>query len=140
MTKKISVLAPTSLLLVLLVNSIASAEGQLLSRSQEEKVADKKFWIVNSIFIGSTILDVESTFYALDKCKTCREGNPIMRPFIEAGRPWSYAFFAVTDAGYVYCSYYFKKHDKYAWWLIPITGTVFHTVVGVRNIKIGLSF
>lgn len=107
----------------------------------QEKTADKKFWVVNGIFVASTIYDVESTFFVLGRCDTCREANPIIRPFVEMGRPATYIFISAADVVTVYGSYYLKKrgHDK-LWLIPPLVGIAGHGFVGTWNIKIALRF
>lgn len=107
---------------------------------QAQEVADRKFWTVNTMLIGSTIYDVESTYYALDKCQTCREGNPFMRPFVKAGKPWFYAVQGSIDAGVIYTSYKMKKNDKKLWWLLPVVMTATHSIAGTSNIRIAVRF
>lgn len=109
-------------------------------QTQKEKVLDKKFWTVNIIFVGSTIYDVESTFYALDKCHTYREGNPLMRPLVEAGRPWIYAVQGSIDAGVIYTSYKLKGNDSKLWWILPVALTAVHSIAGTHNIRIAIKF
>ena len=108
--------------------------------AQEKKTADKKFWIVNSVLVGSTIYDVESTFFALERCEFCLEGNPFMKPFVKAGRPGLYAVQGSIDAGIVYASYKLKKGGNKLWWLLPIAVTASHSIAGTSNIRIAVRF
>ena len=78
-----------------------------------QNVADNKFWIVNGVLIGTTVYDIESTYFALDRCETCYELNPIMRPFVEAGKPQLYAIQGSIDAGIIYVSYKMKKQEEW---------------------------
>ncbi len=106
-----------------------------------KSVADKKFWTVNTFLIGSTIYDMESTYFALDKCGNgCRERNPLMRPFVKAGRPALYAIQGSLDAGIIYASYKLKKEDKKLWWLLPVVVTAAHSVAGTHNVRIAIRF
>jgi len=107
---------------------------------QQKKTADKKFWIVNSLMIGSTIYDVESTYFALDRCKRCRESNPLIRPFIKAGRPAIYTVQGSIDVGAVYLDHKLKKKGNKLWWLLPVVLTVSHTAAGTHNVRIALRF
>lgn len=119
-------------LVFLLVTGIAEA--------QDQKTADKKFWAVGTFLVGSTIYDVESTYYALDKCPTCRERNPFMRPFVKAGKPWLYTVQGSIDAGVIYASYKTKKQAKKLWWLLPVVMTATHSIAGTNNIRIAIRF
>lgn len=108
-----------------------------------QDVADNKFWAVNSALIGATIYDVESTYFTLDRCKTCYELNPVMRPFVEAGRPSLYAVQGLIDAGVIFASYKMKKQDskfRKVWWVMPVAVTAGHLVAGTVNMKIAFRF
>lgn len=108
-----------------------------------QDVADKKFWIINSVLIGATVYDIESTYLALDRCETCYELNPIMRPFVEAGKPQLYAVQGLIDAGVIYVSYKMKKQDsklKKMWWLLPVAVTAGHLVAGTNNMRMAIRF
>ena len=114
-----------------------------VARAQEEEVADKKFWAVSTFLIGSTIYDIESTYFVLGKCKTCEEGNPIMRPFVKAGKPALYAAQGSIDAGVLYMSYKMKKGDtrfKKVWWLLPVAMAAGHMVAGTYNMRFAIRF
>ena len=104
------------------------------------KVADKKFWIVSTMLVGATIYDAESTYYALDKCRTCFEANPVMRPFVKSGRPSLYAVQSAINAGIIIYSYKMKKNDEKLWWLIPVVVASAHSIAGTHNIRIAISF
>ena len=114
--------------------------GTSLFAQEKKKTADKKFWIVNSIMIGSTVYDIESTYFALDRCKNCREYNPLMRLFVEAGRPAIYAIQGSIDAGVIYVSYKMKKKGHKLWYVLPAIVTVAHTIAGTHNIRIAVRF
>src|SRR3989344_4360324 len=110
---------------------------------QAQEVSDKKFWIINSILIGATVYDIESTYLALGRCETCYEFNPIMRPFVEAGKPQLYAVQGLIDAGVIYASYKMKKQDskfKKVWWVLPVAVTASHLAAGTNNIRIAIRF
>ncbi|MBI2068553.1 MAG: hypothetical protein HYT67_00365 [Candidatus Yanofskybacteria bacterium] len=72
------------------------------AQTQEKQVLDKKFWVVNFVFVGANVFDGWSTFYALEKCPTCIEGNKLMRPIVNAGKMPTAIFIATTDVGIVY--------------------------------------
>ncbi|MFN0123505.1 MAG: hypothetical protein ACKV2V_23630 [Blastocatellia bacterium] len=106
--------------------------------SPEPKVMDKKFM---SLMIGlqaSTILDLESTFHALKNCPpgyTCREGNPLMVPFVRQGRPASYAVTTGLNALAVWGSYKMKKRGNRFWW-VPMAAQIgIHTFAAARNFR-----
>ncbi|TSC90538.1 MAG: hypothetical protein G01um10142_404 [Parcubacteria group bacterium Gr01-1014_2] len=110
------------------------------AQTQGEKVLDKKLWTVGSLLIGSTIYDVESTYFAFDKCVACYEKNPRMRPFVKAGKPWLYAVQGSIDAGVIYASYKMKDKDHKLWYLLPVALTVVHISAGMHNIRVAIKF
>lgn len=110
------------------------------AQTQKGKVADKKFWTLNSLMIGSTIYDVESTYFIMGRCENCREANPLMRPFVEAGRPWLYTVQGSVDAGVICASYQMKKKNHKLWYVLPIALTVAHTFAGTHNIRLAVKF
>jgi len=110
------------------------------AQTQTEKTADKKFWVVNTIMIGSTIYDVESTYFALNRCENCYEANPLMKPFVEAGRPALYIVQGAIDVGIIYASYKMKKKGHKLWYVLPAIVTVAHTIAGTHNIRIAVRF
>lgn len=103
--------------------------------SAQEKTIDKKFLVVNGFLVGSTIFDTETTFAALDNCPTCKESNPIMRPFIKSGRPATYAVQGVIDVGIIYWSYKLKKEHRKIWWVLPVVMGASHVVAGGFNLR-----
>ena len=91
---------------VFLFPSLVLAQGG----NSSDKVVDTKFVIVASSLVASTIFDVEATFAAIkNPAISVREANPIMRPFVNAGRPATYAFLGGVNTGMVYVSYRMKK-------------------------------
>ena len=104
----------------------------------EKKIFDKKFY---SLMVGlqvSTMLDIESSYHLLKNCPpgyTCREGNPLLRPFVHAGHPAAYAFTMGTNAMAVLSSYKLKKKGSRFWW-VPMTAYIgIHTFCSIRNIQ-----
>lgn len=92
--------------IALLIPSLALAQGKRVEKNA--RVVDTNFVLVTSSLVTSMIFDVETTFVAI-KNPNVREGNPIMRPFVNAGKPATYAFLGGVDAGIVYASYRMKK-------------------------------
>ncbi len=115
--------------------------SKAFAQEREEKVADAKFWVVNGFFAGSVVHDVESTFYALDKCGgRCYELNLFQRYFVLKGRLPTYSVQAAVGLPVVYSSYYLKKRGSKLWWVIPVTVGAVHTAAGTWNIKIATRF
>lgn len=103
------------------------------------KVVDTRFLINSGVLAGSSVFDVETTFRAL-KNPNAREGNPIMKPLVERGRPATYSFVGVMDAGSIYFSYRMKKSNspglRKLWWIGPVTASAAHCFVGGLNLRI----
>jgi hypothetical protein len=113
------------------VPAFASAAAYSLARAAPKpRIADKKFFLVNSLHLGLAVADVELTQRCIAN-HTCHEGNPLM-PSSHAGElsvAIGYdAFGSVT-------SYWFKKHKARTWWFPPAGGIVGHAV----GIATGLS-
>lgn len=121
----------------LLIPSLSSAQGQV---GKGDKITDAKFVLITSSLVASTVFDVETTFAAIkNPAIRGREGNPIMRPFINAGRPATYAFLGGVDTGLVYISYRMKKSTNPAtrklWWIVPVVSTASHAFAGGFNLR-----
>ncbi len=102
----------------------------------QEQTADKKFIFTSAFLAGATMLDVESTFAALNKCAgTCREGNPLMRPLFQSGRPAVYAVQGGVDVAVIAWSYKMKKDGNKLWWLVPVALGTAHGFAGGFNMR-----
>ena len=103
------------------------------------KVVDTRFLINSGILAGSSAFDVETTFAAL-KNPHVREGNPIMKPLVELGRPATYSFVGAVDAGSIYFSYRMKKSTspglRKLWWIGPVSASAAHCFVGGLNLRV----
>lgn len=104
------------------------------------KVLDKKFWGLAAGLTAATIYDIETTYAGLNRCETCREGNPLMRHVVEAGRPASYGVAMGLNAGLMYYSYRLRKSNnssgkKRLWWLLPTIAIGAHGVAGSLNLR-----
>jgi hypothetical protein len=103
------------------------------------KVVDTKFLINSAVLAGSSAFDVETTLRAL-KNPNAREGNPIMKPLVELGRPATYSFVGAMDAGSIYFSYRMKRSNspglRKLWWIGPVTASAAHCFVGGLNLRI----
>ena len=105
-----------------------------------EKVVDSKFLIVSASLIASSILDAESTFAAKSNPYIrIKEGNPVMRPFINSGRGATYSFFGVVNTATLYLSYRMKKSPnptlRKLWWLPPVAPTFSHGIGVAVNFR-----
>jgi hypothetical protein len=85
---------------------------------------------------ASTAADLESTFRTLNRCSTCYEANPIMRPLIKAGRPTSYAVITGINTLGLWTSLKLRQEKK-KWWWVPMTVyTGIHVFAAVHNNRI----
>lgn len=127
--------------IIVLIAFLIFAPSVLLAQTPDhKKVVDDKFILVNGLMISATIFDIESTYYALDHCPSgyiCREGNPVMRPFVEKGRPAIYLVQGAISSGALAYSYYLKKNKSGAWWIFPpLALATVHTVAGTHNMML----
>jgi len=102
--------------------------------AEDEKVWDRKMTALTSAVIMSTVFDVETTFSAIKKPGVV-EGNPLMRPIINAGRPATYAALGAIDLGVIYYSYTQKKGGRRMWWLPPLVTAASHAIAGSFNLR-----
>ena len=97
---------------------------------------DWKSTVMVGLLQGSTIFDMETTFRTLERCPGCKEGNPILRPFVKSGRPGTYAFTTGMNMLSTYGALSARAQGK-KWWYWPIVANVaVHVVAGVHNSRI----
>jgi hypothetical protein len=113
-----------------------------LQEPQDEQRGSKKsaynlpFWLIAGGVVTSSILDIESTFTALERCNgRCREGNPVMAPLVKAGRPLVYTSQMATNVAIISYSAWLKPRRPKSWWIPAVSVTAVHTVLAVRNTK-----
>lgn len=88
----------------------------------KERVADKKFLLMNGLALGMAVFDVEMTQSCIASHR-CRETNPLM-PSAHAGQlGLNLGLVSATT----WLSYRQKKAGSKTWWLPPIMGTVIHS-------------
>ena len=125
--------------LLLLVTTVLVAEI-----GKKVGVVDKKFATVAGMLIGSTIVDVEGTFAVKNSLKNnpnfhFYEKNPMLRPFINAGRPAAYAVLGGMNTGIIALSYKMKKNAnptmRRLWWLPLVGMTGGHIATGAANLR-----
>lgn len=107
-------------------------------QADQKKVVDAKFTALMLALQVSTVADIESTYHALGNCPpgyTCREGNPLMRPFIQSGRPAAYAFTTGVNGLVMWHSYRLKKRGSRWWWVGPAIQIGIHTFAAVHNYR-----
>ena len=82
--------------------------------------------------IASTTYDVETSFRAFDRCISCYEGNPVLRPFADS-RTKMYVFQSGLNAGLGYTSWQLKK-DGSKWWWVPLVANIgIHVAAATHN-------
>ncbi|HWQ34001.1 MAG TPA: hypothetical protein VNQ79_14220 [Blastocatellia bacterium] len=107
-------------------------------QADTKKVADAKFLALMTAMQVSTIADLESTFHTIGKCPpgyVCREANPLLRPFVQSGRPAAYAFTTGINSLVWWSSYRMKKRGNRWWWVGPTVQIAVHTVAAVHNYR-----
>jgi hypothetical protein len=126
----------TLTLAMVLIPALTSAQGQDAA-SKKEKVVDTKFMFVATLLGDATVFDLESTYRAINN--GAREGNVLMKPFINHGRPVAYAFSGAVDTGVIFLAYKMKKSqnpdERKMWWLIPVAFTAGHAIAGGFNLR-----
>jgi len=125
--------------LVILLSLLAlSLSASAQDAKENRRVIDAKFVAISTSMVAASIFDMETTFSAI-KNPGVHEGNPIMRPFVNAGRPATYAFIGGMDAGTLWLAYRAKKNPNPAirklWWLAPAIATATHAFAGGANLR-----
>ena len=106
-----------------------------IAAQDTDKALDGKFLSLSAGVIGSTLFDTETTFRGLTKC-SCYEANPVLSPFISAGRPAAYAFETGMDGVALFSAFKLRKMHSKVWWL-PATAVVgMHIWLGSRNLQL----
>lgn len=104
---------------------------------ENQKVVDIKFIAVSAYLVTMTVFDVETTFGAIRN--GAHEANPIMKPFIDSGRPATYALQLGIDALLIFVAYEMKKSSNSdfnkRWWVLPMVSATEHAVCGGLNLR-----
>lgn len=95
----------------------------------------KSYVFVYALLSATTVMDIESTFNGLDRCPSCKEGNPIMRPFIKRGRVATYAFAFSLNAIQMEVARRQKRRHERLWVVAPLIGTGIHGAAATSNNK-----
>lgn len=105
-----------------------------LSAARPAHAQDHALVALGTGLLASAIFDVETTFAAFDR--SGGEANPIMRPFVNAGRVPTYAMKSVAVAGILWGSHHLRSRGRW-WWFVPGTAVaVAWTVIGFHNLGI----
>lgn len=83
----------------------------------------------------STSADVATTRIALTQCHTCREGNPIMRPFAGSTIRLTAAQAAANSALWFGAMKFKEQHRKH-WWLPVAVAIGAHTAASIHNARL----
>ncbi len=106
-----------------------------------KQTVDWKFLSVAVMLHGAMIMDLKSTYYALDRCPMCFEGNPYARPFVERGPATAYIAATVFQSVMMYISYRMQKSDdkflRKTWFVLPMITTGSHALLTNRNYNLG---
>lgn len=98
--------------------------------------SDREFTVASAALVGSTVFDVESTFRGMGRNPNLIEGNKLMRPFVNAGRPATYGVTMGIDAGLLWWSHREKRRGSKFWWVPIAVGTGVHIAAGVNNLRL----
>ena len=80
---------------------------------------------------AAAIYDAESTFDLKDRGGL--EGNPIMRPIVNAGRGPTYAALGLEAAGQALIAKKLRDAGKRYWWAPQAISAIGHTIAGTMN-------
>jgi hypothetical protein len=95
----------------------------------------KALWALTAGAQAATIFDMETTVRALNRCPTCSEGNPAMRPFMGT-RASAYAAGTALNSVAFYAPYKMKESGN-KWWWVPLVAQIgVHTFLGIKNSRI----
>src|SRR5262245_45171990 len=99
------------------------------------RAEDKLFWTLATGAQAATVFDLETTVRALNRCPTCYEANPFMKPFVSS-KPAAYSAGLGLSAASIYGSLKLKKQGT-KWWWVPLAGQIgMHTAFGLMNNRI----
>ena len=124
-------------LLVPILMLVLSA-GAAGAQAKKKRVANKKFWFAAATMVVTSILDVESTKYAFNRCPECRELNSWLygkRPT----RKRMYLTLMPITAAEIGAMWYVKRDDDLqqtkAWIVVPIVHNAAHGGAAIWNYK-----
>jgi len=104
----------------------------LILAGTEPARGQKAFVVLSVATIGTAIYDMETTVAALDRCAGCREGNPLIRNFVQ-DRRLAFTIVTGTAATSVYLSHRLRTQGRKYWWLPLVTSIGLHITAGVYN-------
>jgi hypothetical protein len=131
--------------LLAVMNLLVFLSTASVAQEINNNVVDKKFVAVTGALISATIVDIEGTFAVRNSLKNnpdyyFHERNPLLRPFVNAGRPATYAILGGMDAGVLALSYKMKKSAnptiRRLWLLPPVMLAIGHAFAGASNYRL----
>ena len=84
----------------------------------------------------ATLLDIESTFYVLDRCISCSEKNPVMRPLVERGKLPIYGIQMIANYAILRSTWKMHQEGHPYWNTLARSATKMHTMAGCSNMSI----
>ena len=96
---------------------------------------EKLFWTLAAGTQAATVFDLQTTRSALQRCPSCYEGNPIIKPFV-LSPPAAFGAAMSLSAGSIYGAYKLKKKGVRVWWVPLAAPIAVHTIAGINNSRI----
>jgi hypothetical protein len=96
---------------------------------------DKLFWTLATATEAATLYDLHTTQTALQRCQSCYEANPIMKPFV-GSRAAALTAGLGLSAGSIYGAFKLKKKGFRYWWVPLAAPIAVHTAAGISNTRI----
>jgi len=117
-------------LLIILYPSIA------LGQQADQKIADKKFAMVNGFMFAATIFNTEATFLAIKKCPGCMGLDSTAQPSIGLDKRLAvYGMLMMLNGNTALASYKLKENKNRYWWLAPVAVGTIASVMGGMNMR-----
>ena len=105
--------------------------------AEDKKIIDSQFLSASAYLIVTTVFDMETTFAAIHN--GAHEANPIMKPFVNSGRPATYGVELGLDALIIFMAYEMKKskHKEFnhTWFVLPMAVGTAHGIAGGLNMR-----
>lgn len=98
---------------------------------QRKKRSDLPVVLAGLPGVASAIYDAETTFAGMKRGAT--EQNPIMRPFVKAGRVPTYTLMAGQALGTAAIGKYLRDKGKPYWWVPQGLSAIGHLAAGLHN-------
>src|SRR5262245_51210399 len=96
---------------------------------------DKLFWVLATGTQVATVYDLQTTRSALQRCPSCSETNPIMKPFVPSS-PAAYGAALRSSGGSNYGAFKLKRKGVRIWWVPLAAPIAVHALAGISNSRI----